>query len=166
MQLHQAEANWPRTRHSWPTPSSTWPATPNCTSRASIPSSSATRSSAGRASTRAPSAPTRPQIDNAKLQLVYCRITRPIGGRIGLRLVDPGNIVHATDPNGLLVITQMQPIAVLFTLPEDKLPRSCSTCARGDLQVEAYSRDDRTKIATRQAADHRQPDRSDHRHRG
>src|SRR5258708_22485894 len=52
-------------------------------------------------------------IDNAKLQLVYSRVTAPISGRIGLRLVDVGNIVHATDSNGLLVITQLQPIAVI-----------------------------------------------------
>src|SRR5206468_8766071 len=55
------------------------------------------------------------QIDTAKLQLMYSRITAPITGRIGLRLVDPGNIVHANDANGLLVITQLQPIAVVFT---------------------------------------------------
>src|SRR5207249_10262514 len=52
------------------------------------------------------------QIDNAKLQLTYSRITAPISGRVGLRLIDPGNIVHATDANGLVVITQLQPIAV------------------------------------------------------
>jgi membrane fusion protein, multidrug efflux system len=61
-------------------------------------------------------------INNARLQITYSRITAPISGRIGLRLVDPGNIVHAADPNGLLIITQMHPIAVVFTLPEDRLP--------------------------------------------
>src|ERR1700674_3486254 len=61
------------------------------------------------------------QIDNEKLQLVYCKITAPLSGRVGLRLVDQGNMIHATDPNGLVVITQVQPIAVLFTLPEDSL---------------------------------------------
>src|SRR5262249_12687655 len=61
------------------------------------------------------------QIDNAKLQLVYCHITAPISGRVGLRLVDIGNIIHATDPNGLLVITQLQPISVIFALPQDQL---------------------------------------------
>jgi len=88
------------------------------------------------------------QIDNAKLQLTYCHITAPIGGRIGLRLVDPGNIVHASDPNGLLVITQLEPIAVLFTLPEDNLPAVAQHLRQGPLQVEAYSRDDQTKLAT------------------
>ena len=62
------------------------------------------------------------QIDNAKLQLVYSRITSPLTGRIGLRLVDHGNIVHATDPNGLAVVTQLQPIAVMFNIAEDSLP--------------------------------------------
>jgi len=87
-------------------------------------------------------------VDSAKLNLVYCHITSPISGRVGLRLVDPGNIVHATDTNPLLVITQLQPIAVLFTLPEDQLPTVAQHMAKGTLQVEAYSRDDQTKLAT------------------
>ena len=89
------------------------------------------------------------QIDNAKLQLVYSRITAPITGRVGLRLVDPGNIVHATDANGLLVITQLQPIAVLFSLPQDELPQVNGKLRAGvQLSVEAYDRDDTQKIAT------------------
>src|SRR5271165_942096 len=60
-------------------------------------------------------------INSAKLQLTYCRITAPLTGRVGFRLVDQGNIIHASDPNGLLVITQLQPIAVLFTIPQDNL---------------------------------------------
>lgn len=87
-------------------------------------------------------------IDNAKLNLVYCHITSPISGRVGLRLVDPGNIVHATDTNPLLVITQLQPIAVIFTLPEDQLPTVSQHLAQGQLEVDAYSRDDQTKLAT------------------
>jgi len=87
-------------------------------------------------------------IDSAKLNLVYCHITSPISGRVGLRLVDPGNIVHATDTNPLLVITQLQPIAVLFTLPEDQLPTVAQHMAKSTLQVDAYSRDDQTKLAT------------------
>jgi multidrug efflux system membrane fusion protein len=63
----------------------------------------------------------RAQVDSIRLQLTYARITAPISGRIGLRLVDAGNMIHATDPNGLLVITQVQPIAVVFSLPEDYL---------------------------------------------
>ena len=62
------------------------------------------------------------QIDATKVQLVYCRITSPIAGRVGLRLVDPGNIVHAADTGGLVIITQLQPITVIFTIPEDSIP--------------------------------------------
>jgi membrane fusion protein, multidrug efflux system len=89
------------------------------------------------------------QIDNAKLQLTYSRITAPISGRIGLRLVDVGNIVHATDANGLLVITQLQPISVIFSLPQDQLPQVVAKLRVGaPLPVEAYDRDDIAKIAT------------------
>ncbi|MGA8150502.1 MAG: MdtA/MuxA family multidrug efflux RND transporter periplasmic adaptor subunit [Terriglobales bacterium] len=87
-------------------------------------------------------------IDSAKLNLVYCHITSPISGRVGLRLVDPGNIVHATDTNPLLVITQLQPIAVLFTLPEDQLPTVSQHMSKMTLEVDAYNRDDQTKLAT------------------
>jgi membrane fusion protein, multidrug efflux system len=87
-------------------------------------------------------------VDNAKLNLVYCHITSPISGRVGLRLVDPGNIVHATDTNPLLVITQLQPIAVVFTLPEDQLPSVAQHMTKSTLQVEAYSRDDQTKLTS------------------
>ena len=86
-------------------------------------------------------------IDSAKLQIVYSHVTAPISGRIGLRLVDVGNIVHATDSNGLLVITQLQPIAVIFSLPQDQLPQVASKLQRGEqLVVDAYDRDDTTKI--------------------
>ena len=88
------------------------------------------------------------QIENAKLQLTYTRITAPIGGRVGLRLVDPGNIVHASDQNGLLVITQLHPIAVLFALPEDVLPSVRKQMKGASLSVDAYTRDDSTKVAT------------------
>jgi len=87
-------------------------------------------------------------IDNAKLQLVYSRITAPISGRVGLRLVDIGNIVHATDTTGLLVITQLQPISVIFTLPQDQLQQVLVKIRGGGvLPVQAYDRDDTTKIA-------------------
>ena len=88
-------------------------------------------------------------IDNAKLQIVYCHITAPIGGRVGLRLVDPGNIVHANDANPLLVITQMQPITVVFTLPEDSLPPVLQKLHAGArLTVDAYNRDRSRKLAS------------------
>jgi membrane fusion protein, multidrug efflux system len=86
-------------------------------------------------------------IDNAKLQLVYTRVTAPVSGRIGLRLVDIGNMIHASDTNPLLVITQLQPIAVVFTLPEDALPNVTKHMRSGVLEVDAYSRDDTTKLA-------------------
>ncbi len=87
-------------------------------------------------------------IDNAKLQITYSHITAPISGRVGLRLVDVGNIVHATDTNGLLVITQLQPISVLFSLPQDQLPEVVARMRSGKpLSVEAYDRDNTEKIA-------------------
>ena len=89
------------------------------------------------------------QIANAKLQLTYSRITAPISGRVGLRLVDAGNIVHANDANGLVVITQLQPISVLFSLPQDQLPQVNAKLRSGtQLNVEAYDRDDTDKIAS------------------
>ncbi len=88
------------------------------------------------------------QIDNAKLQLVYCHITAPFTGRVGLRQVDPGNIVHAADTTPMLILTQLQPIAVVFTLPEDQLPTVSQHMKNSTLMVEAYSRDDQTKLAT------------------
>jgi multidrug efflux system membrane fusion protein len=88
------------------------------------------------------------QIDNAKLQLIYCNITAPFTGRVGLRQVDPGNIVHAADTNPMLILTQLQPIAVIFTLPEDQLPTVSQHMKNSTLLVEAYSRDNQTKLAT------------------
>ncbi|HKW27643.1 MAG TPA: MdtA/MuxA family multidrug efflux RND transporter periplasmic adaptor subunit [Terriglobales bacterium] len=87
-------------------------------------------------------------IENARLNLSYCHITAPVDGRIGLRLVDTGNLVHATDANPLLVITQLQPIAIIFTLPEDSLPVVAQHMRSGTLKVEAYNRDDQTRLAT------------------
>jgi membrane fusion protein, multidrug efflux system len=81
-------------------------------------------------------------IDNAKLQLIYCHITAPVSGRIGLRLVDPGNIVHTTDTTGLMVITQMQPVTVIFALPESELlPVAAKQRSGRVLHVDALSRD-------------------------
>jgi membrane fusion protein, multidrug efflux system len=89
------------------------------------------------------------QVDNAKLQLTYCHITAPISGRLGLRLVDVGNMVHASDTNGLVVITQVQPIAVVFTLPEDSLPPLLAKMKTGaKLPVEALDREQKNRLAT------------------
>jgi multidrug efflux system membrane fusion protein len=87
-------------------------------------------------------------IDNVRLQLTYCRITAPISGRIGLRLVDAGNMVHASDAGGLLVIMQVQPISVLFSVPADSLPPVLSKLHKGEtLPVEAFDRAGLSKIA-------------------
>jgi multidrug efflux system membrane fusion protein len=87
-------------------------------------------------------------INSAKLNLTYPRITAPLSGRIGLRLVDVGNMIHASDPNGLAVITQLQPIAVLFSLPEEQLPSVLTRLRQGaKLPVEAYDRNQSKKLA-------------------
>jgi multidrug efflux system membrane fusion protein len=88
-------------------------------------------------------------IDAAKLDLVYSRITAPVSGRVGLRLVDPGNIVHTTDTNGLIVINQVQPITVVFPIPEDDLPQLQARLRRGGrLPVDVYDRDMKTRISS------------------
>jgi multidrug efflux system membrane fusion protein len=88
------------------------------------------------------------QIDSAKLNLVYCKITSPITGLVGLRLVDPGNIVQATGTNGLVVITQLDPISVIFTIAEDALPPIIAKMHAGQqLVVEAWDRENKTKLA-------------------
>ncbi len=80
-------------------------------------------------------------VDNARLQLEYASITAPVGGRVGLRQVDAGNVVHASDSQGLVLITQLQPIQVVFTLPEDALPQLLPRLQQGErLIVEAYDR--------------------------
>ena len=88
-------------------------------------------------------------VNAAKLNLTYAHVTAPISGTVGLRLVDPGNIVHAGDQNGMVVITQLQPIQVQFTIPEDNLPEVLKKMRAGiHLPVEAWSRDNATKLAT------------------
>ncbi|HEX8009690.1 MAG TPA: MdtA/MuxA family multidrug efflux RND transporter periplasmic adaptor subunit [Casimicrobiaceae bacterium] len=89
------------------------------------------------------------QVDNAKLQLGYSRITAPISGIAGLRQVDPGNIIRATDTNGLVVLTQMQPITVIFPIPEDNLPQVVARLKSGaPVAVEAWDRAQKVKLAT------------------
>jgi membrane fusion protein, multidrug efflux system len=85
-------------------------------------------------------------IDNAHTQLEYTRITSPIGGRTGIRLVDPGNIVHAADTTGIVVVTQIQPIAVIFTLPEENLGAVNTALAAGTVEVTTMSRDGSTEL--------------------
>ncbi|MBI4807291.1 MAG: MdtA/MuxA family multidrug efflux RND transporter periplasmic adaptor subunit [Desulfovibrio sp.] len=87
------------------------------------------------------------QMDNAKLQIAYSRITAPISGRVGLRQIDPGNMIQSSN-QALLVITQMQPVSVVFTLPEDNLPVVLSRMKKGgNVPVEAYDREQKRKLA-------------------
>jgi multidrug efflux system membrane fusion protein len=88
----------------------------------------------------------RATIDTAKLNLDYAHIASPIEGVVGVRLVDPGNVVHAADTTGLVVVTQLDPIAVFFTLPEDDFPAVQKAMAAGELTVEALSRDGDTPL--------------------
>jgi multidrug efflux system membrane fusion protein len=88
-------------------------------------------------------------IDTAKVNLIYTRITAPVSGRVGLRQVDPGNIVHAADTNGIVVITQLQPISALFTMPEDNIPNVMKRLKAGEkLQVDAWDRSETNKLAS------------------
>ena len=89
------------------------------------------------------------QVENAKLQLSYARVTAPISGVVGLRQVDPGNIIHATDATGLVVITQLQPITVIFPIPEDNLPQAIARLKSGNpVAVEAWDRSQQNQLAT------------------
>src|SRR6267154_4139352 len=85
-------------------------------------------------------------IDNARTQLDYTRITSPIDGRTGIRLVDPGNIVHAAATTGIVVVTQVQPISVIFTLPEEDLTAVGAALAAGAVRVTTVSRDSSTEL--------------------
>jgi len=88
------------------------------------------------------------QIDAQKLNLTYCRIVSPVTGRVGLRQVDAGNYVQTSDPNGIVVVTQLQPISVIFTLPEDNLPEVMKRVRTGVvLPVTAYERTGSTELA-------------------
>jgi len=89
------------------------------------------------------------QVDNANLNIAYCHIVAPLTGKVGLRQVDQGNYVTANDANGIVVITQQQPISTIFTLPEDDLPAIAQQlAARATLEATAYDRSDTTKLAT------------------
>src|SRR5205809_436563 len=89
------------------------------------------------------------QVDAQKLNLTYCRIVSPVTGRVGLRLVDPGNYVQTSDANGLVVISQLQPISVIFTLPEDKLPAVARRVRQGaTLNATAFDRSGTVKLDT------------------
>jgi membrane fusion protein, multidrug efflux system len=85
-------------------------------------------------------------IDQANVQLSYTRLTSAIPGITGVRQIDVGNVIHPTDPNGLVVVTQVEPISLLFTLPQSELPRIQEQMAKGPLKVIAYSQDDKFKL--------------------
>ncbi len=102
------------------------------------------------------------QIENAKLQLVYARITSPIDGVTGIRLVDAGNLVHAADPTGIVVVTQLDPIAILFTLPQDELPRVVKSQAAGAPRGRGAEPGRRQRHRHRRAGAGRQPDQPEH----
>jgi multidrug efflux system membrane fusion protein len=88
-------------------------------------------------------------VESAKVQLVYCKITSPISGRVGLRLVDPGNVVHAADTTGMMVITQLQPITVIFNIAEDSIPQIQQRLRkRNRLVVDAFDRSQTQKLGT------------------
>ena len=87
-------------------------------------------------------------VDNARTQLAYTSIVSPIDGRTGIRKVDPGNNVHASDTSGIVVVTQMQPISIVFTLPEDNLLAVSKALGAGAVRVTALSRDDKTQLDT------------------
>ncbi len=89
------------------------------------------------------------QVENARLQLAYSRVTAPIAGRLGLRQVDAGNIIRASDANGLVVITQLQPITVVYTIPQDNLQVVLKRMQSGErVPVDAFDRDQKVKLAS------------------
>jgi multidrug efflux system membrane fusion protein len=92
----------------------------------------------------------RGQVEAARVNLQYSRITAPIAGVVGVRLVDPGTVVHASDASGLVVLTQLDPIMVLVTLPQDELPQIARALRAGSLPVELYSRDDSQRLGAGQ----------------
>ena len=89
------------------------------------------------------------QVDAAKTNLIYTKIAAPVTGRVGLRQVDAGNIVHTTDTGGIVVVAELQPITAIFTIPEDDIPTVFKHVGAGDkLAAEAWDRDNKNKLAT------------------
>ena len=129
-------------------------------------SSRRTTSVPGRSSIRARCSPTRRMVDNAKLNLAYCHIVSPVDGRVGLRQVDPGNYVQTSDTNGIVVITQIQPISVMFSVPEDNLPDIMKRLhrRRDSCRCRPTTASNTTLLATGTLSTRRQPDQHHHRH--
>lgn len=92
------------------------------------------------------------QVEQAQLQLDYAQVKAPLDGITGVRLVDAGNIIKASDPNGLVVITAIDPVSVMFTIPQDKLPAIATAMQQGDVGVEIYNRDNTQKLAVGKVA--------------
>jgi multidrug efflux system membrane fusion protein len=88
------------------------------------------------------------QVETARLNLEYAHIISPVDGVTGIRLVDPGNIIHAADATGIVVITQLDPIAVIFTLPQDDLPEVSEAMGKGELPVDAFDRAGGAKLGS------------------
>jgi membrane fusion protein, multidrug efflux system len=86
-------------------------------------------------------------IDNAKLNLTYAHIVSPLNGRVGLRMVDPGNLIHANDAGGIVTVTEVRPITAVFTLPEESLPRVTEAMRKAKVTVLAYSADHKTRLS-------------------
>ena len=103
-------------------------------------------------------------IDNARAILGYTDVVAPIAGRTGIRLVDEGNLVRGADTTGIVILTQLRPISVFFSLPQQNLPDLTRGMAEGQLPVEALTPDGKSALDTRQGCGDRQPGRSDHRH--
>lgn len=91
-------------------------------------------------------------VESAQLNLTYSKLVSPLDGVTGIRLVDPGNLVRAADPTGIVLVTQMDPISLLVTVPEDELPRVVQALSRGKVPVEAYHRDGKTKLGEGEVA--------------
>jgi multidrug efflux system membrane fusion protein len=141
IQLQSAQANLARDAANWKNAQLNEDRYKTLRSQNLIPTQQLTDQEANVAQLAAQMQADQATIDSAKLNLDYARIRSPIDGVIGVRLVDPGNVVHASDANGLVVVTQLDPIAVFFTLPEDDLPSVSQAMSAGSLVVEARSRD-------------------------
>src|SRR5580692_8333371 len=87
-------------------------------------------------------------IESAQTQLSYATVTAPIDGRVGFRQVDVGNIIHASDPNPLTVLTQIRPVVATFTLPQKNLAEVRAAMLRGPVVVSAYDQDNNHELAT------------------
>ena len=163
---HRRRASWSAIRTCWPKRRWTWSATSRRWAKNAIPRQTLEDQEKLVLQDQGTVKNDEGTVQYDQVQVSYCHITSPISGRVGLRLVDPGNLVTANSTTTLVVVTQIQPITVIFTLAEDNLPRFCNRCAvASTLEVEAYDRTQQKLSGHRQADHHRQPDRHHHGHR-